>query len=90
MSTDPPGPLGRRLAWFVGIWAASIAALGAVAMVLNAPWLDMQGSTMMRTVGTVAIKRIGRRTPYRVVPRKSDGFYARSLHLEHEGECLPR
>ncbi len=59
---------------------------GAVAMVLNAPWLDMQGSTMMRTVGTVAIKRIGRHTPYRVVPRKSDGLYARSLHLEHEGE----
>lgn len=58
----------------------------AAAMVLNAPWLDMQGSTLVRTVGTVAVKRIGRRTPYRVVPRRSDGYYARSLHRDHEGE----
>src|SRR5690349_23713152 len=39
------------------------------AAVLNAPWLDMQGGTLMRTVGTVAVKRLGQRTPYRVVPR---------------------
>jgi hypothetical protein len=25
------GPLWRRLAWFVGIWAASVCALGVVA-----------------------------------------------------------
>ena len=40
----------------------------------------------MRTVGTVAVNRIGARSPYRVVPRRADGLYARSLHHEHEGE----
>ncbi|ARR56644.1 DUF2474 domain-containing protein [Rhizorhabdus wittichii] len=30
-----PGPLWRRLAWFVGIWAASVALLGLVAWVIR-------------------------------------------------------
>ncbi|MDB5717779.1 MAG: hypothetical protein JWM38_1206, partial [Sphingomonas bacterium] len=30
-----PAPLWRRLAWFVGIWAASVAALGLVAYLLR-------------------------------------------------------
>ena len=28
-------PLGRRLAWFVGLWAAGVAAVGAVAYLLR-------------------------------------------------------
>ena len=32
-------PLGRRLAWFVGIWAASVIALGVVVLILRA-WLN--------------------------------------------------
>ena len=28
-------PTWRRLAWFVGLWAASVAALGAVAWLLR-------------------------------------------------------
>ena len=30
-----PGPLWKRLAWFVAIWCMSVAALGAVAWVLK-------------------------------------------------------
>ena len=29
--TDPAGRLWKRLAWMVGIWAASVAGLGVVA-----------------------------------------------------------
>jgi len=37
--TDPvregERPLGRRLAWFVGIWAASVGTLGLVAYAIR-------------------------------------------------------
>jgi hypothetical protein len=36
MSTDAPAPLWKRLAWFFGLWAASVAAVGAVAMLIRA------------------------------------------------------
>jgi alpha-beta hydrolase superfamily lysophospholipase len=55
-------------------------------MVLNSPWLDLQGSLLLRTAVTKAIDQIGLRRPYLTVPRDVSGFYARSLHQEHEGE----
>jgi alpha-beta hydrolase superfamily lysophospholipase len=55
-------------------------------MILNSPWLDLQGSLLLRTAGTKAIDQIGLRRPYLSVPRDVSGFYARSLHLEHDGE----
>ena len=39
MSTDAPAPLWRRLAWFVGLWAMSVAALAIVAFVIRS-WLN--------------------------------------------------
>jgi len=33
--TERPAPLWRRLAWFAGIWTASVAALGAVAWLIR-------------------------------------------------------
>ncbi|ATE65322.1 DUF2474 domain-containing protein [Rhizorhabdus dicambivorans] len=38
---EPRRPLWLRLAWFVGIWVASVALLGLVAMLLR--WLIMPG-----------------------------------------------
>ena len=55
-------------------------------MVLNSPWFDLHGSSLMRTLGTQALLRVGTRLPMRVVRRNVTGFYTRSLHHEHEGE----
>ena len=55
-------------------------------MVLNSPWLDMQGSRAMRGIGTTVIKQVGARRPTRVIPRTVGGHYGRSLHVDHQGE----
>jgi alpha-beta hydrolase superfamily lysophospholipase len=55
-------------------------------MVLNSPWLDLQGSLLLRTAGTKAIDQLGARRPYLTIPRDVSGFYARSLHRDHDGE----
>ncbi len=55
-------------------------------IVLNAPWFDLHGSALVRLALTPVVTQLGRRTPKRVIPRTVTGFYARSLHREHEGE----
>ena len=35
MPDTPPGPLWKRLAWFVCLWLAGLAAVGTVAWVLR-------------------------------------------------------
>jgi alpha-beta hydrolase superfamily lysophospholipase len=55
-------------------------------MVLNSPWLDMQGGRAMRGIGTTVIKQVGARQPTRVIPRTVGGHYGRSLHVDHQGE----
>jgi hypothetical protein len=35
MSIEAPGPLWRRLAWFVGLWAASVAVISVVAFLIR-------------------------------------------------------
>lgn len=57
-------------------------------MVLNSPWLDMQGGPLIAGVGTKVIKQVGARQPKRVIPRTAGGHYARSLHVEHDGEWM--
>lgn len=73
----------------VPLWVADRAAGGdqvADALVLNSPWLDLQGSFFVRTAGTEAINRVGQRRPYATVPRNVSGVYVESLHREHHGE----
>lgn len=68
------------------LWADLRRPAALAGLVLNSPWLDLQGSTLMRTVGTLALRHLGHRQPRRVIPRTVNGLYARSLHRDHEGE----
>jgi alpha-beta hydrolase superfamily lysophospholipase len=53
---------------------------------LNAPWVDLKGSFWLRTAATRAIDQVGARRPRQEIPRSVSGFYARSLHRDHDGE----
>ncbi len=71
------------------LWVAERASKGdlvADALVLNSPWLDLQGSFFVRTAGTEAVNRLGLRRPYATVQRTVSGVYAESLHRDHYGE----
>jgi alpha-beta hydrolase superfamily lysophospholipase len=56
------------------------------AVVLNSPWLDMQGDLFTRTALMAAVDGIGRRNPGWVIPRNVSGYYGESLHREYGGE----
>lgn len=70
----------------VSLWADERRPPGLAGLVLNSPWLDLQGHPLMRTVGTLVIDQLGRRQPMRVIPREVSGVYGRTLHRDHEGE----
>lgn len=67
------------------LWASD-RGLAIDGMVLNAPWLDMQGDLLTRRVAMPVIRQLGSRRPLLEIPRRVSGLYARSLHHEHEGE----
>jgi alpha-beta hydrolase superfamily lysophospholipase len=69
----------------VSLWAAD-RRLDIAGMVLNSPWLDMHGDAITRQLALPVLHRVGSRRTRVEVPRKVTGFYARSLHHEHEGE----
>jgi len=60
--------------------------VSAEAIVLNAPWLDLQGKTWVRLGLTPVVQQIAKRQPMRIIPRTVTGLYARSLHRDHDGE----
>ncbi|WP_435768705.1 alpha/beta hydrolase [Nocardioides sp. SYSU DS0651] len=71
----------------VSLWADARKPAELAGLVLNSPWLDLQGKAWMRSpAATAVIDRVGRRQPMRELPREVHGFYTRSLHREHEGE----
>ena len=55
-------------------------------LVLNSPWLDLQGSAMVRALGGPVIERLGSSLPTSVLRLPDAGFYARTLHRTLEGE----
>ncbi|WP_307827930.1 alpha/beta hydrolase [Nocardioides sp. SYSU D00038] len=69
-----------------GLWADERRPNELRGAVMNSPWLDLQGSAVMRVVGTPVIKGVATRRPMREIKRTVTGLYARSLHVDHEGE----
>ncbi len=67
------------------LWAAQHPERVA-ALILNSPWLDLQGSAIVRTVGTPVIDALGTRAPTSVIRLPDLGFYARTLHASLGGE----
>ena len=74
----------------VPLWAQARGREGrsieAHGIVLNAPWLDLQGRAWIRLGLTPVVQQVAKRQPMRIIPRTVTGLYARSLHRDHEGE----
>lgn len=55
-------------------------------LVLNSPWLELQGSSVLRTVSAPAINRLARFQPKTPLPNIDAGYYARTIRKADGGE----
>ena len=73
----------------VPLWLDRRRAAGTggavVGAVLNSPWLDLQGSPLLRGPVTQLLRVLGKAQPYRVIPARP-GVYGRTLHVSATGE----
>jgi alpha-beta hydrolase superfamily lysophospholipase len=67
------------------LWAADHPERVA-GVILNSPWLDLQGSAMVRALGGPVIDAVGGNRPTAALPLPDSGFYARTIHVDQEGE----
>jgi alpha-beta hydrolase superfamily lysophospholipase len=54
-------------------------------LVLNSPWLELQGSSVARTVSGPAIRQLARFQPRAPLPSIDPGYYARTLRDRTDG-----
>lgn len=59
---------------------------GISGLLLNSPWFDLQGKAWMRSVGTLAIRGVGRIKPFDEMKLPSTDAYGSSLHVSGHGE----
>ena len=60
-------------------------ARDVVALVLNSPWLDLQGGTTLRGPVTQLLRVLSRVSPFRVISVRP-GIYGQTLHVSGTGE----
>lgn len=58
------------------------------ALILNSPWLDLQGSPMLRAVTAPVLQRMRGNYPTTVIPLPNNGLYNRAINAEHDGEWV--
>ena len=62
------------------------AGMGLTGLILNSPWLDLQGPAYLRSVGTVAVNALGKLRPLTPLPNELSAAYGESLHSSFAGE----
>ena len=76
----------------VSLWLDRLQRRGGTAvkhvngLVLNSPWLDLQGPAILRTIGTAAIGAVSRFRKKKVARSPTEGGYGTSLHRDYHGE----
>jgi alpha-beta hydrolase superfamily lysophospholipase len=76
----------------VSLWLDRLQRRGATAdkhvtgLVLNSPFLDLQGPAVLRTVGTAAIAAVSRFRKKLVARGPTEGGYGTTLHRDYAGE----
>lgn len=94
INDEAPGGSRRQLIITGHSTGGLIAALYAAdspgvvdGVVLNSPWLDLQGSAMVRTIGTPVIDALAKRgLSTTAIPMPGSDLYARSLRSDLDGE----
>jgi alpha-beta hydrolase superfamily lysophospholipase len=67
------------------LWAQRHPGLAA-GLVLNSPWLELTGSSMMRTMSTPLVQRLARHQPKTPMMLVDPGFYTRTILARLGGE----
>jgi alpha-beta hydrolase superfamily lysophospholipase len=68
-----------------GALAAAATGTPVAGVALNSPWLDLQGSPVMRGPLTQALRPLARVRPFQVLPTRK-GVYGQTLHVSGTGE----
>lgn len=55
-------------------------------VILNAPWIDMQGSALFRALTPLIARGLSVTSPMMVLPASENHFYVQSLHESYYGE----
>ena len=55
-------------------------------LILNSPWLDLQGTPLLRAVTAPIISRLSESYPTTVIPLPDNGFYQRTIRAGEDGE----
>lgn len=58
----------------------------AIALVLNSPWLELQGYPALRPAIGPMLSAVGQLNPLAAFPVSETGFYRRSIHASQDGE----
>ena len=78
--------MGHSTGGLVGALWADGRAGDLSGVILNSPWLDLQGSPLLRTVTTPIISRLSDSYPTTVIPLPDNGFYQRTISASEDGE----